>query len=116
MFDISFSELLLILVVAVVFIGPKDLPIVIKTVARFIKHLRDFSHEIKTALDELSEEAGARDIKEVFETEMRLIEGDDGKMYESYHIPELENKKTEENKDKQPSEQQNEQHDEQQKK
>ena len=93
MFNFSFSELLLIVVVAVVFIGPKDLPIVVKTIAKFMKQLRDFSHEIKTAFDDLAKESGVADIKETFEAEMRMIKGDDGEMYESYHVPEIEAKK-----------------------
>ena len=87
MLNLSFSEILLIVVVAVVFIGPKDLPIVVRAVARFIKHIRDFSHEIREAFDELAKEAGVDDIKETLEAEVRMIEGDDGEMYESYHIP-----------------------------
>jgi Tat protein translocase TatB subunit len=87
MFNFSFAELLLIVVVAVVFIGPKDLPIVIKTVAKFVKTMRNFSHEIKAAFDEVAHEVGVADIKQSFEAEMQMIKGDDGKMYESYQVP-----------------------------
>ncbi len=93
MFDLSLAELLLIIVVAVVFIGPKDLPVVVRAVARFMKHIRDFSHEIKQAFDDLAKESGVSDIRETLDAEIRLIEGDDGKMYESYHVPEKEVKK-----------------------
>ena len=58
-----------------------------------MKQLRDFSHEIKTAFDDLAKESGVADIKETFEAEMRMIKGDDGEMYESYHVPEIEAKK-----------------------
>jgi Tat protein translocase TatB subunit len=96
MFDLSLAELLLIVVVAVVFIGPKDLPIVVRAVAKFMANLRGFSHEIKEAFDDLAKESGVSDIKETMDAEMRMIKGDDGKMYESYHVPSVE-KKADEN-------------------
>jgi sec-independent protein translocase protein TatB len=40
MFDIGFSELLLIAVVGIVVIGPKDLPVVVRHVAKFLRELR----------------------------------------------------------------------------
>lgn len=93
MFDISLAELLLIVVVAVVFIGPKDLPVVIKAIAKMLHTLRSFTNEIKQAFDDLAKEAGVDEVKKTLETEMQMIKGDDGNMYESYHVPKLEEKK-----------------------
>jgi Tat protein translocase TatB subunit len=90
MFDFSFAELLLVIVVAVVFIQPKDLPVLIKAIAKVMKTLRDFSHEVKQTFDDIAKETGISDVKETLDAEMRLIKGDDGKMYESYHISPLE--------------------------
>ena len=42
----------------------------------------------QAAFDDLAKEAGVDDIKETLDAEMRMIEGDDGKLYESYHVPE----------------------------
>ena len=93
MFDLSLAEILLIVVVSIVFIGPKDLPVVIKAIAKLMKTLRDFTHEIKLAFEEISREVGVADVKETLEAEMRLIEGDDGKMYESYNVKKDDNSK-----------------------
>lgn len=87
MFDISLAELLLIVVVAVVFIGPKDLPVVIKAVAKMLHTLRGFTNEIKQAFDDLAKEAGVDEVKKTLDAEMQMIKGDDGNMYESYHVP-----------------------------
>jgi|CXWL01.1.fsa_nt_gi Tat protein translocase TatB subunit len=87
MFDLSLAEILLVVVVIVVFIQPKDLPVVVKAIAKFIKTIRDFSNDIRKAFDDIAKEAGIDDVKETLDAEMRLIKGDDGKMYESYHIP-----------------------------
>ncbi len=90
MFDLSIAEILLIIIVVVVFIQPKDLPVLVKAIARFIKTLRDFSHDIKQAFDDIAKEAGIDDVKDTLDAEMRLIKGDDGKMYEAYQVPPLE--------------------------
>ncbi len=101
MFDLSLAEILLIVVVVVVFMQPKDLPVVVRAIARFLKMIRDFSHEIKQAFEDIAKEAGIDEVKETLEAEMRMIQGDDGKMYESYQIPSLENnvKKTDDRKE-----------------
>src|SRR5258707_2578416 len=56
MFDIGWSELLVIAVVAIVFIGPKDLPRVLRSVGRWtgqVKRMaRDFQNQFNEALRE----------------------------------------------------------------
>jgi sec-independent protein translocase protein TatB len=83
MLDFSFAEIALIVVVAVVFIGPKDLPVVIRAIAKAMKAIRGLAGELRQAFDELSKESGIEDIA----GKPRLIKGDDGKMYESYDLP-----------------------------
>lgn len=90
MLDISFAELLLIVVVAVIFIGPKELPVVIRAVARGLAHLRNLAQEIRSAFDDLARESGVKDIKAQLEAETRWIQGDDGTLYESYNVEKLE--------------------------
>lgn len=94
MFDFSLAELLLVIVVGVVFIGPKDLPVVIKAVSKAMRTLRDFSHEVKQAFEDISRESGLQETKQALETEMRLIKGDDGKYYEAYDIKHIEGMNT----------------------
>ena len=93
MFDISFTELLVIVVLAVVFIGPKEFPVVIRACARFFYHLKNLWHEIKGAMDEIARETGVDDIKreleEEYQHDMKLIEGDDGQMYEAFDLDTL---------------------------
>lgn len=54
MFNIGFSELILILLVAFVIVGPKDLPKVARTIGRWVKYLQQLFQEFKdeTGLDE----------------------------------------------------------------
>lgn len=48
MFDIGFSEILLIAVVALVVIGPERLPGVARNVGRFVGRLQRYVHDIKS--------------------------------------------------------------------
>ena len=57
MFDIGWQELLLIAVVALVVIGPKDLPKVLKTVMAGMGKLRHMAQEFRSGIDEVIREA-----------------------------------------------------------
>lgn len=87
MFDFSFAEIALIVIVAVVFIGPKELPVVIRAVAKAMRAMRSLANEIRAAFDELGRESGLKDAAEEFKQDVTMIRGDDGKMYESYQLP-----------------------------
>lgn len=87
MFDFSFAELALIVVVTVIFIGPKELPVVVKAIAKAMHGFRSITKEIRGAFDDLSRESGLKDAADALHNEMRMIKGDDGQMYESFTIP-----------------------------
>ncbi len=57
MFDLAWSEIALIAVVALVVIGPKDLPTAIRGVADGIKKMRKMAGEFQQQADELVKEA-----------------------------------------------------------
>ena len=63
MFDFAWSELALIGVVALILIGPKDLPVAIKTVTDMIKKARAMAGEFRTHVDEMVREANLEDMK-----------------------------------------------------
>ena len=93
MFDFSFAELALIVIVAVVFIGPKELPTVVRAVAKGMRALRSLTKDIRGSFDELARESGLKEASEALDHEMHLIRGDDGKMYEAY-VPKHDDSKT----------------------
>lgn len=86
MFDLSLAEVALIVVVAVVFIGPKELPTVIRAVGKGLRSLRGVYNELRTAFDELTRESGLKEAGDDIRSHVRMIEGDDGKMYEAYDV------------------------------
>ena len=57
MFDIGASELLLIAVVAIVAIGPKDLPLALRTAGRWIAKVRKVSGHFRTGVETMIREA-----------------------------------------------------------
>ncbi len=57
MFDIGASELLLIVIVAVVVIGPKDLPLALRTAGRWIGKVRRVSGHFRAGVETMIREA-----------------------------------------------------------
>lgn len=57
MFDIGASELLLIIVVAILVIGPKDLPRAMRTAGRWIAKMRKVSGHFRAGIDAMIREA-----------------------------------------------------------
>lgn len=86
MFDFSFAEVALIVIVAIIFIRPKDMPVIIKGAARAVRGIRSLANEVRAAFDELSRESGLKDAADEMHKEMRMIKGDDGKLYESFDL------------------------------
>ncbi|MCO6524405.1 MAG: Sec-independent protein translocase subunit TatB [Candidatus Schmidhempelia sp.] len=50
MFDISFSQLLLVMIIGLIVLGPQKLPIAIKTVASWIRTLRTITTSVQLEL------------------------------------------------------------------
>jgi sec-independent protein translocase protein TatB len=63
MFDIGWQELLLIAVVAIIVIGPKDLPHAVRAVSQFVRQLRGLSREFRNGVSELVREAELDELK-----------------------------------------------------
>jgi len=64
MFGFSWSEILIIGVVALVFIGPNDLPRAMKTAARWMSAGRKLAREFQGHVDELVREADLDELRE----------------------------------------------------
>lgn len=86
MFDLSLGEIMLVVIIAVIFIGPRELPVVIKAIASAMRSMRGLMSELRGAFDELAHESGLKDARDEFEQEMTMIRGDDGDMYEGYDL------------------------------
>ena len=66
MFDFAWSEIALIAGVALVVIGPKDLPIALRAISGFVKKARRMAGEFQTHVDEMMRDADLKDVKDTF--------------------------------------------------
>lgn len=61
MFDVGFSELVLVFIVGLVVLGPKRLPIAIRTVMGWVRTIRGLAHNVQT---ELAQELKLQELQE----------------------------------------------------
>ena len=64
MFDIGWQELFILAVLAIIVIGPKDLPHAIRTITKGIRKARSMARDLQDGMDEVIREAELEDIKE----------------------------------------------------
>jgi len=64
MFDFAWSEIALIAAVALVVIGPKDLPVALRAISGFVKKARRMAGEFQTHVDEMMRDADLKDVKD----------------------------------------------------
>jgi sec-independent protein translocase protein TatB len=62
-FGIGYTEIAVIAIVAVIVIGPKDLPKVLRAFGRTMGKLRGMAREFQGHLDQAMKEAGLEDVK-----------------------------------------------------
>ena len=63
MLDIGGSELLVIGLVLILVVGPKDLPRVLRSVGQFMAKMRGMTREFKNSIDEMAREADIDDLR-----------------------------------------------------
>jgi sec-independent protein translocase protein TatB len=73
MFDISWSEFLLIGVVALIVIGPKELPAVMRTMGQWTRKVRGMASEFQNQFHEAMREAEMADLKKEVDTMARDV-------------------------------------------
>lgn len=62
MFDIGMTELLVIGIVALIVVGPKDLPGMFRALGRFTGKMKGMAREFQRAMDDAADESGVRDV------------------------------------------------------
>lgn len=63
MFDFGFFELLVIGIVALIVVGPKDLPVMFRTIGQYTGKARAMAREFTSAMNQAADESGMRDIQ-----------------------------------------------------
>jgi sec-independent protein translocase protein TatB len=67
MFDIGWSEMAIILLVALIVIGPKDLPKVARTVGHWVRRGQSLAREFQRSLEDMAREAELDQVKKEIE-------------------------------------------------
>jgi sec-independent protein translocase protein TatB len=68
MFDIGWSEMLVIALVALVVLGPKELPGALKTFAYWMKQARKLAREFQSGIDDIVREAELDEAKKAIQS------------------------------------------------
>jgi len=89
MLDFSFGELALIALVAVLVVGPRDLPVVLRTIGRWVGQFKNVADELragfKSVMDETSLEGVHQDMRAIGE-EAQFIRDEQGNLQRVYDI------------------------------
>ena len=62
MFDLGWTELLVIGVVALIVVGPKDLPILFRRVGQFVGKAKGMAREFSSAMNDAADDTGMREM------------------------------------------------------
>ncbi|HTU10294.1 MAG TPA: Sec-independent protein translocase protein TatB [Allosphingosinicella sp.] len=73
MFGIDSAELLLIAVVALVVIGPKDLPRVMRSIGNFLGQMRGMARHFRSGVDNMMREAELADMEKKWQSDNERI-------------------------------------------
>ena len=63
MFDLGWTELLVIGVVALIVVGPKDLPVLFRNIGRWVGKARGMAREFSKAMNDAADEAGVSELQ-----------------------------------------------------
>lgn len=64
MFDIGWSEMMVIGALALIVIGPKDLPKALKTVGKWVRRAKDLAREFQSGVDDMVRESELQEARE----------------------------------------------------
>ncbi len=67
MIDLSWSHILLVVIVALVVVGPKDLPKLMRTAGRWLAKARQMADQFRKSFDEMTREAELDELRQELE-------------------------------------------------
>ena len=63
MFSFGWGEILLVLLVVIIVVGPKDIPKFLRQIGNLSKSIKKISREFKSSLNQIAEETDLKDVK-----------------------------------------------------
>lgn len=85
MLNVGFSELLVVVVAGLLLIRPKDYPVVIRSIAKVIRQLRELVDGVKGQVDGVLNDSGIKD----FKAQTRTIIDLEGNEQVAYDVGEI---------------------------
>ncbi len=70
MLDIGSWEFLIVIVIALIVVGPKELPGLVRTVSQWIRRARELAREFQGGLEDMAREAELDKVKDSLQTEL----------------------------------------------
>ena len=70
MLDIGSWEFLIVIVIALLVVGPKELPGLVKTVSQWVRRARELAREFQGGLEDMAREAELDKVKDSLQTEL----------------------------------------------
>jgi sec-independent protein translocase protein TatB len=67
-FDLGFAEMLVIGIVALIVVGPKDLPVLFRQAGQFMGKAKGMAREFTKAMNDAADDAGMKDIQKTIRT------------------------------------------------
>lgn len=71
MFDLGWAELLVIGIVALIVVGPKDLPILFRRVGQYVGKAKGMAREFSTAMNDAADQSGVREMSKTLNTSLK---------------------------------------------
>ena len=65
--EVGVPELLVIAAIALIVVGPKDLPILLRKLGRFVAHMRGMAAEFRASFDELARQSELEELRKEVE-------------------------------------------------
>ncbi len=69
--EVGATELLVIAAIALIVVGPKDLPVLLRRLGKFVAHMRSMANEFRASFDELARQSELDELRKEVEA-MRL--------------------------------------------
>ena len=70
MLDIGSWEFLIVIVIALIVVGPKELPALVRTVSQWVRRARELAREFQGGLEDMAREAELDKVKDSLQTEI----------------------------------------------
>lgn len=71
MFDIGMTEMLVVGVVALIVVGPKDLPVMFRRVGQFVGKAKGMAREFSSAMNDAADQSGVREVTSGLSTSLK---------------------------------------------